>query len=190
MFVLGHVGISLGIVFSLIWYYLKYVNKKGTRESFLKKIDFRIFVISAMFPDIVDKLVGMLILGEEVSNGRIFTHSIVILTILSVSAFNYSKIKLTGLFLPLLYIIPAYLHLLLDRLWEEPNTFYWPLLGTGFPKIGAEFGDFFNILFSNPYVYLGEIIGTIILIIIIMKFRLYQRIHLVKFIKSGKLNLS
>jgi membrane-bound metal-dependent hydrolase YbcI (DUF457 family) len=189
MFILGHVGISLGIVFILIWYYSKYVEKEGARESFIKKIDFRIFAISAMFPDIVDKTVGMLILGEEVSNGRIFTHSIVILTILSVSAFNYSKIKLAGLFIPLLYIFPAYLHLLLDRLWEEPATLLWPLLGTRFPRIGVEFGDYFGILFSNSYVYITEIIGLVIIILIVKRTRLYLKSNLKAYFKRGRLNV-
>lgn len=187
MFVLGHVGISLGIVFILIWYYSKYVENKGDGKSFFKKIDFRIFAVSAMFPDIVDKIVGMLILGEEVSNGRIFTHSLVILTLLSVSAFNYSKIKLAGLFIPLLYLFPAYLHLLLDRLWEEPNTLLWPLLGTGFPKIGVEFGDYFGILFSNSYVYIGEIIGLAIIITIVIRTRLYLKSNLKAYFKMGRL---
>ena len=189
MFVLGHVGISLGIVFILIWYYSKYVDKEGARESFFKKIDFRIFAVSAMFPDIVDKIVGMLILGEEVSNGRIFTHSIVILTILSVSAINYSKIKLAGLFIPLLYIFPAYLHLLLDRLWEEPATLIWPLLGTSFPKISVEFGDYFNILISNPYVYISEIIGLAIIITIVIRTKLYLKSNLKAYFKRGRLKV-
>lgn len=190
MFVLGHVGISFGLVLILIVYYSKYVNKRISRTTIINKIDFRIIAVSAMFPDIVDKIVGMLILGEEISNGRIFTHSLVILTVLSISTFNYSKVKLTGLFVPLLYIFPAYLHLILDGLWTEPNTLLWPLTGTGFPRIGVEFGDYFGILFSNPYVYISEIIGAIILIVIFIKFKLYQRTRFANLIKSGELNKS
>jgi hypothetical protein len=190
MFILGHVGISIGLVLILIMYYSKYVGKQNSRINIIKKIDFRIIAISAMFPDIVDKIVGMLIFGEEISNGRIFTHSFVILTIFSVSAFNYSKIKFSGLFVPLIYIFPAYLHLLLDGLWKEPNTLLWPLMGTGFPRIGVEFGDYFDILISNSYIYITEIIGAIILIVIFFRFRLFQRIRFANLIKSGKVDLS
>ena len=189
MFILGHIGISLGIIMILGWYISKYVLKDDQPGSILGKIDFRIVAISAMFPDIVDKIIGMLILGEEVSNGRIFTHSVITMTILTIAILNLSRIKFSRLMIPALYIFPAFLHLVLDFLWEEPGTLLWPFLGTGFPKIGVEFGDYFELLLSNPVAWMGEIIGTIIIVILFIRFRVYLRENLVLFLKKGRLKV-
>jgi membrane-bound metal-dependent hydrolase YbcI (DUF457 family) len=187
MFVLGHVGISLGIIVLVAWYYSKYVLKEGSVSSFIGKIDFRIVVVSAMFPDLVDKLIGMLILGEEVANGRIFTHSVITVTVLAVAILNLSKIKFSRLSIPALYIFPAFLHLVFDFLWDEPETLLWPLLGTGFPKVGVEFADYFDILLSDPLVWTTEIIGSVIIIILFIRFRVYLKDNFVAFIKKGRL---
>lgn len=187
MFVLGHVGISLGVVYLLARYYTVYVEKDSPKLSLITCIDFRLVAISAMFPDIVDKIIGMWIFGEEIANGRIFTHSLIIISILSISLLNLVKIKFTRLSLPLLYLFPAFIHLLLDGLWEEPGTLFWPLLGTGFPRVGVEFGDYFEILISNPVAYIGEIIGSFIMIVMFIRFRLYKKKHLVHFLKKGQL---
>jgi membrane-bound metal-dependent hydrolase YbcI (DUF457 family) len=188
MFVLGHVGVSLGVIYLLAWYYTVYVEKEHPKLSLIAGIDFRLVAISAMFPDIVDKIVGMWIFGEEVANGRIFTHSLIIISILSISLLNLAKIKFTRLSLPSLYLFPAFIHLLLDGLWEEPGTLFWPLLGTGFPKMGVEFGDYFEILLTNPVIYIGEIIGSIIMVLMFIRFRLYVKNNFVKFFKKGQIS--
>jgi hypothetical protein len=168
-------------------YYTKYVQKERSKGSLMARIDFRVVAISAMLPDIVDKIIGMLILGEEVANGRIFTHSFITMMILAIAIINLSRIKFSRLLIPTLYIFPAFLHLVLDFLWEEPGTLLWPLLGTGFQRVGVEFGDYFEILLSNPVVWMGEIIGTIIIVILFIRFRVFQKANLVLFLKKGRL---
>jgi hypothetical protein len=187
MFVLGHVGISLGIIILLTMYYNKYVQKERSKGSLVARIDFRVVAISAMLPDIVDKIIGMLILGDEVANGRIFTHSFITMTILAIGIINLSRIKFSRILIPALYIFPAFLHLVLDFLWEEPEILLWPLLGTGFRRAGVEFGDFFEILLNNPVVWMGEIIGSVIILIIFIKFRLYRKENLARLFKKGKI---
>lgn len=189
MFVLGHVGISLGIILILAWYHSKYILKEDSEASLMSRIDFRIIAISAMLPDIVDKTIGMLILGEEVANGRIFTHSLITMTILTIGLLNLSRIRYSRLLIPALHIFPAFLHLILDLSWEEPGTLLWPLLGTGFPKVGVEFGDYFDILLSDPVVWMGEIIGSLIIVILFIKFKLYSKENLAIFLKKGRLKV-
>jgi membrane-bound metal-dependent hydrolase YbcI (DUF457 family) len=187
MFVLGHVGISLGIVLALVLYYNNYIAKRKTGGSLLGKIDFRIIAISAMTPDIVDKIIGMWILGDEVSNGRIFTHSLITVTILSIAIVNLSKIKFSQTSIPLLYVFPVFLHLVLDGLWELPGTLFWPLMGTRFPRVDVEFGDYFELLLSSPVAYMGEIIGSTIIILIFIKYRLFIKENFVRFFERGHL---
>lgn len=189
MFVLGHVGISMGIVLAFVLYYTKYIAKGITSNSLLDKIDFRIIAVSAMLPDIVDKIIGMWILGEEVSNGRIFTHSLITVTIFSLAFLNISKIKFSKITIPTLYVFPVFLHLVLDGLWELPGTLFWPLMGTRFPRVDVEFGDYFELLLSSPVAWMGELIGIMIIFVLFIRYRVYLRENLVLFLKKGRFKL-
>jgi hypothetical protein len=57
------------------------------------------------------------------------------------------------------------LALLLDAMWNLPETLWWPFLGpdfgpTGFPTYGEYLGD----LLTNPLMWAGEVIGGIYLV--------------------------
>jgi hypothetical protein len=186
MFLLGHIGITLGIIYLLAFFI--YSNKKDARSKAKGKLplDFRIIIFAAILPDIVDKVVGMMILKEEISNGRLFTHSIIITGIIGICVLNLAQIKIPRI-KTLIYILPVYIHLILDRLWENPSTFLWPLLGFGYERLDIEFGDYFTILVSNPYVFIGEIIGAAILVIIFFRVQLYKRDNLKEAIQTGSL---
>jgi hypothetical protein len=141
-----------------------------------------------MIPDIVDKILGMVIFKEEIANGRIMTHSAVLLAFLSISAINVAQIRIRFRHLKY-YILPPFIHLLLDRLWEDPQTLLWPLLGQGYERLDVEFGDYFTILLSNPYIYISEIIGAAIIIFLFVKSKLYIKSNFREYLKRGSLKL-
>jgi membrane-bound metal-dependent hydrolase YbcI (DUF457 family) len=187
MFPLGHIGISVGIVYLMAVYLLSTKKEDNQNPPFTWDIDFRIVIIAAMLPDIFDKLVGMLFFKEEFSNGRIFTHSMLIVGIFSICLFILGKAKLWSHLKSFGYIIPVWLHLLLDWMWVEPKTLFWPFLGTDFPRIDVEFSDYFTFLFSKPAVFLGEIIGALIIVALIYRHRLYTKSNLMNFLRNGRL---
>jgi hypothetical protein len=51
----------------------------------------------------------------------------------------------------------------------------------------VEFGDYFEILLNNPVVWMGEIIGSVIILILIIRFRLYSKENLGRLFKKGKI---
>ncbi len=189
MFLLGHMGITVGIVYLLAWLISTRIIKGKPDTSLPMEIDFRIVIIAAILPDIIDKIVGLIILKEEISNGRLFTHSIVITGIFSICLLVFAKIKSGHIIKSLFYTSPLYFHLLLDRMWEEPPTLFWPLLGTSFPRLDIEISDYFTLLLSNPYIFVGEILGVLIILTLLIRYRLFIREQFFNFLKDGKLKM-
>jgi len=189
MFLFGHIGITIGIIYLLAWLISTRLKKGKPGTSLPRVIDFRIVIIASMLPDIVDKIVGMIIFKDEISNGRLFTHSIVITGIFSILLLVFVKIKFGHILKTLFYISPVYIHLLLDRMWEEPATLLWPLLGTSFPRLDIEISDYFTILLSDPYIFVTEVLGIMIILTLLVKYRLFIREQFFNFLRDGKLKV-
>jgi len=187
MFLLGHIGISVGIIYMLAWMVTRYSRGEKPALS-LENIDFRFVVIASMLPDIIDKVVGMIILKEEFSNGRIFTHSLLVVGTVSFYITAGTNMKSGHVLKSLYYTAPVWLHLILDRMWELPGTLLWPLFGTHFPRIDIEISDYFIILFSEPYILYSEILGGLIIAVLIAKHRFYKISNLHNFLKYGTID--
>ena len=187
MFLLGHIGISVGIIYLLVWMATRYSRREKPALS-LGNIDFRLVIIAAMLPDIIDKVVGLIILKEEISNGRIFTHSLLVVGTVSLYMITVYKVRSGYILKSLLYAAPVWIHLILDRMWEEPGTLLWPLFGIHFPRVDIEISDYFAILFSEPYILFGEVLGGLIIVVLMAKHRLYKNTNLHDFLKHGKIS--
>ncbi len=145
MLVFGHTGITLGIFCF-------------AEEKLGLKFDYRLAVIAALLPDIIDKPLGMIIL--PLNNGRIIAHTLLFSLVLLLIASKYRNF----LIVPLAFLI----HLIQDEMWNEPETLFWPLLGS-FPK--ESYGNLVEYIgmvaseyipsFSHTFVF--EIVGLIIL---------------------------
>jgi hypothetical protein len=189
MFLLGHIGITVGIVYLLVslWSSRKKTNSPLT--PLIEDIDFRIVIIAAILPDIIDKTVGMIILRDEIANGRLFTHSIVVIGIISICSLIAVRIKRGHYLKTLFYVLALTIHLILDSMWENTHTLFWPLFGTSFPRLDIEISDYFTIILTDPYVYVTEILGTLIIITLFIRHQLFIKIHLFRFLKDGKLRI-
>jgi hypothetical protein len=53
---------------------------------------------------------------------------------------------------------------LLDRIWEEPRIVLWPAYGWSFLPAPFNGGRWFDVLFTDPYVQAGEIVGLVLLL--------------------------
>lgn len=189
MFLLGHIGITLAIISLLIFLITKYRSKTAKQTILLKDIDFRIVIIAAIFPDIIDKIVGMIIFKEEIGSGRIFTHSMLLIGAISIFSIILYRLNFGHFLRILFYILPLWIHLLLDRMWETPKVLFWPIFGISFPRVDVEFSDFFTILVSNPYILSGEILGSLIIFTIIIRCRLYEKERFFNFLENGELKI-
>ncbi|UCF07181.1 MAG: metal-dependent hydrolase [Thermoplasmata archaeon] len=185
MFLFGHIGITMAAIYLLAVALSSLKKNSGHYGLLVKELDFRLVVITAMLPDIIDKIVGMVILKEEIANGRIYSHTILGFTIISICLFIAVKLRTDKTVKTALYILPLWIHLVLDRMWENLHTLFWPSRGFSFPKLDIEFSDYFPMLVSEPYIFLGEILGIVVILFLFIKHRLLNPKRFVSFIRSG-----
>jgi len=150
-------------------------------ETLAKNIDIRFLLAGAILPDIIDKPLGIFHIG----NGRSISHTLLFLFIFTV----------TGLLLYILrkwkriLILAAgiFFHLILDSMWLNPHTLFWPFnglqLSAGNPS--AWFSYWGSELTGDPLIYLGEAIGFLIIVYFI--YFLFKQKKFVSFLKYGYL---
>jgi membrane-bound metal-dependent hydrolase YbcI (DUF457 family) len=165
MFVFGHIGITLGIAFIISRLVLPRINIwNGIKPN----INYSFIAFGAILPDLIDKPIGRILLGESVANGRLFGHTLLFVLIL-ITIGLFLKDHRNEVFC---LSSATFMHLCEDRMWEMPATLLYPLYGFGFPKgivIGENWYDYFLLVFNGSYVpalsyvFVSEIIGIVIL---------------------------
>ena len=161
MFIFGHVGITLGIFYSLYRLYSK--------DNFSSAVPY--IVVGSLLPDIIDKPLGRIILADTIGSGRIFAHTLLFVTLLGLLGYYLYK---KGYPKFLVIAGASFCHLLEDQIWNSPKVFFWPFLGWDFPKdqISGSFIEYLMIIFNRSYypalteVFISEIIGLIIIILL------------------------
>lgn len=145
-------------------------------------------MIGSMLPDIIDKPLGIYIMGSTFDDGRIFAHTLLFTIILSLISIYFFKTKRYPWFKFL--AIGSACHLVLDQMWQTPRTLFWPLYGFSFGnRIGG--GSYVTSIIKsnidNSYTYETEAIGLIILALFAIYYKLYEPARLKAFILDGKL---
>lgn len=165
MFLLGHLGVTLGLFFIL-----QYLVP-GIRG----RINYLYVVFGALLPDIIDKLLGRILFPYSLASGRLIAHTLAFTLILALLGFYYHRRR--GDARLLLVSGASFLHLLEDKMWTEPVIFLWPLLGWGFPRGTPDnWLDYFLAMFRNSYRpgfsydFISEVVGFVIMMFFIVKY--------------------
>jgi len=114
MLILGH--LVIGLIIGFILY-----------ELFHARTIIIFCAIGSVLPDIVDKLLGRIIFSSSLDNGRIFFHSlgiVLLFAIVGLIVWNYYRS-----FSFLIVGFGVLIHQIVDMMWAEPATWYYPLLG-------------------------------------------------------------
>jgi len=201
MLLFGHVGIALGAVELVSGIAKRTVQKPGHVEADIPSTsignpgataepsaaspswlnilanpkDWPFLVIGSLLPDLIDKPVGLILFRDTFQNGRIFSHTILFLAIVSViSFFIYRRYGITG---GIALSLGTLIHLVLDQMWLTPDTLLWPILGWSFKKTvtGNWVGDAFDALFHDPSIYVPEIIGIMIILYLLSRHYIFSR---------------
>ena len=168
--VLWHLGIATLIVYVTL----------GRR-----RIDYRMILIGAVLPDIVDGLLGLLFFDGPA--GRWIAHSVaaaIVVTVVIVLAFKGDvRQSLFGLGVGWL------LHLVADGMWQAPQTFLWPAFGSEFSTSPRE--PYTWDLVLDPIAHLttwgAELVGLAILAWFWVAFRLGEDDRFRLFLADGYL---
>lgn len=163
MFVLGHLGIGLGLAYVLTY-------RRPT------SIDYRLVLLGTILPDLIDKPLGAL-LGLET---RLVGHTLIfLLAILALSRVpRMPGLQWVG--------FGVATHLLLDQIWNEPHVVLWPFAGP-FVAGTSSLGGYVYTLLHDPYVQFGEVAGTVILVAIAFRYGLLSWAGLKGFLGTGHL---
>jgi len=163
----------------------KYSGSKTSWLSYIgSRIDVRFLLLGSLLPDIIDKPVGLYFFREIFSNGRIFCHTLLFLVVITAVGILFDKRfgKTWGIAIS----IGSFAHLILDQMWRQPKTLFWPLFGLTFDRMdtGNWLRNIFIDLLTKPVVYIPEIIGMIILIVFTCE--LLRRRRMITFMKCGQ----
>ncbi len=166
MYALGELGIGLG----LAWL-ISYRNRAA--------VDFRLVLLGSVLPDLVDKPIGIVLHLEA----RLWAHSLIFLAgiFLASLAPRLRGLRWVG--------FGDAVHLLVDLIWQEPMVALWPFLGIAFPaESGPQNLDFFlQVLFTDRYVQVGEIVGGLILLTTAWYYHLFSWTRFRQFLRDGRL---
>ena len=125
--------------------------------------DYRLVLAGSMLPDIIDKPLGTWIMRDILSDGRVYSHTLLFsVVLLAIGLVLYAtRGQWAGLWLAFGSIV----HLCLDQMWLNPVTFLWPAFGWRFPVVDTSgwVERVFSNLFREPGVYVPEIIGFLLL---------------------------
>ena len=194
MYLLAHTGITLGAAYAVD----KAVNCRpagdrpadstgaahAAREPL--RVDYRFIVLGALLPDIIDKPLGLILLPGILANGRTFLHTLLFLTLTVLAALLIYRQRrgMWGIYIA----FGVLAHFIMDAIWTDPVTFYWPFLGPfqTHPGISAWIlQSWIQSLIEEPRLYIPEIAGFLILLFFTA--RLIVQKHVKAFIQQGRL---
>lgn len=151
-----------------------------------RKIDIRLLLLGSLLPDLIDKPVGQILFRENISNGRVFAHTLLFLVILSLVGFYLYRQHGKSWLLVLSFGTSA--HIVLDEMWLVPQTLLWPLYGSSFDKLDLTrwTGDIFYALFHEPAVFVPELIGLVVLLW--LAWQIVRAKSIYSFLRYGRVN--
>lgn len=157
MLIFGHVGITIGLAKMIE----RAIRRTAKKDKFLN-VHYGLVALGSMLPDIIDKPLGHIFLRESLNYGRIISHTLVFSALLWLIALAALR---RGVRWPLAISFGSLVHLILDEMWQIPQTLLWPLYGWSFPHSSQNFllGVFYSIY--RPEVYIPEIAGAAILLL-------------------------
>jgi inner membrane protein len=177
----AHPGITLGAATVIA----DAVNRKPSWFTNLAKyLDIRWLLVGSLLPDIIDKPVGIYLFRDTFSNGRIFFHSLLFLAVLfAIGIFLWKRYQQKWM---LALAAGDFAHLVLDSMWLEPETLFWPFMGVSFPRdvIGNWWLFLRDQLTTNTVYFVSEIVGFLVLLVFL--WLLIKRKSVLAFIKHGR----
>lgn len=148
--------------------------------------DYRVLALAAVGPDLIDKPLAWAYFYQRYRSAVLFAH-----TLLG----HLSLCLLTSRAFPHLwrYTLAFVGHVLLDRLWYFPDTFYWPLRGWRFHVWGKRGGEqqdigraYWVTFTRRPELWGWEVGGLLAFTWFVWRHQLYRRPILWHFLRTGR----
>jgi inner membrane protein len=147
-------------------------NSPASIASLKGHLDYRFLLIGSVLPDLLDKPIGGILFYETFQNGRIFAHTLCfIICLVLLGVVVYTRWKKPWF---LILSFASAIHLILDQMWLDYHTLFWPLFGWHFPKVDSPnlllwLHEISNTLVAEPSAYIPEITGLAVLALVTLK---------------------
>ena len=157
--------------------------KPKAPSKLVESIDYRVVMVGALLPDIIDKPIYFLY-HNYFGEGRLFAHTLLFLITLTIGGIYLYK-RRRNLWL-LLLAFGTFTHLILDEMWHDPRTLLWPIYGLTFPReeyttLSSWISGMWHAFLADPLISAPEVIGAIIIVVffavLIRKKRFYAFIR-------------
>ena len=121
-------------------------------------MDLRYLAFGALLPDLIDLPIGV-VGWTTFGSVRLAAHSILFGSVVMVLVLVFTRrgpVRKQWMLLA----VGVLLHLLLDAMWQQPETLWWPFLGWEFSDTGfTTFGVYARDVLSDPVMWAGEVAG-------------------------------
>lgn len=180
MFFLAHMGFAAAPATQVMgWWH----ENRGFRS---KVPDLRWLLAGAVVPDILDKAVGQVLFRPYFQNGRIFLHTFAVsLGVFLLGLYRWRRDGDGGV---LLLWVGMVSHLVLDRIWTEPTTAFWPIMGPFMrhASLKSIWGQVLDYL-RSPLFWVEEAAGGALLVSSLRYLGVRSRGDFVDLVRRGKL---
>ncbi len=198
MLVLGHAGLTLGSGILMSWISSRSHANRGhlsseaprgenssrSLASFWGSMDYRLLMVGALLPDLIDKSLSTVLFGDLFVHGRASAHTLVWLAVISVAGLCLYIRKYRAWLLSLAF--GTLMHMILDQMWVFPGIFFWPACGWTPTMRDYSVGGLLDDLFHRPATYIPEIVGAIILAAFVIT--LVRRHRVLAFVRTGQMS--
>lgn len=154
----------------------------------VRRIDYRVVLLGAILPDLIDKPIGRVLFEEQFQTGRLVGHTLLFVTVLLLGI----QLTLRGETARRWFILPiaALIHLALDGMWNDPITLFWPLFSTSFPTdpTGSYWLEAVLRALTDLRVIGMELVGLALLAFMWKAFGLQDLSRRQDFIRKGRLS--
>ncbi|MCP4305359.1 MAG: metal-dependent hydrolase [bacterium] len=151
------------------------------------RMDLRMLLLGALLPDLIDTPIG-LAFYDAFGGVRLFTHGLVLAAVVMVGVvLTTRRGRPRRMWMPL--AIGLLFHILLDAMWLDPETLWWPLLGSGFTPAGPETaGSYVSSILTDWKVWVTEAAGFTYLAYLWSAARLRDPANRREFLRTGRVD--
>jgi hypothetical protein len=151
----------------------------------LARLDYRWLAVSAMAADIIDKPLALFVFTDT-HTSQLLAHSLSLSLLLLTLSLLFWRSGLP-------YALAFAGHLIADRMWNHPESFWWPFFGWQtfwqFKPMNTPavmLNVYLDIITRYPQVWVIEIIALFYLLWFAVRFRLYRWAELKHFVLTGR----
>jgi inner membrane protein len=133
------------------------------------RLDYRLVIIGSLLPDIIDRPLGLWLLPDVFGpSTRALGHTLLFNALFVMVAL--AALRVGGYRAPLVLALASSGHLLIDMMWEVPQTLFWPLYGIGFGRAESDYTpDWLQWLRTDTCWMMVEAFGALVLAIFLAR---------------------